>query len=220
MDLRLGWAAGWLALVALVHLAPFWMHAAEAQSERPVGTVAALSGEASVLHFGATAPEALSTGAALFEGDEVRTANGRARIRLEDGSTLQLGENTSLTLTWVLHAPALDTDSIFLSVPSGIVRTIVEALLPRSLFELSTSTAITSVRGTDFIAEASPEGTAVVALAGTVAVRSGSPSIRGEVALGPGEGTDVAAGEPPGEPARWGEARRNDFIARTSLPDR
>jgi hypothetical protein len=220
MKLRLRWAARWLAVVAMAFLALPWTQSAQAQAGGQVGTVTAVVGEASVLRFSATSPERLATGTTLFEGDEVRTAGGRTRIRLEDGSILQLGEGTSLTLTWLLHAPALEMQSVILSVPGGIVRTIVETLLPRSLFELRTSTAITSVRGTDFIAEASLESTAVVALEGAVEVRSGSRAIAGTVTLGPGEGTDVPAAEPPGAPVLWGEARRDDFIARTTVPDR
>jgi hypothetical protein len=220
MNLRLRWAAPWLAVIAVVQLGLPWTEEAYAQAGGQVGTVTAVAGEASVLRFGATSPEGLATGATLFEGDEVRTEDGRARIQLNDGSILQLGESTSLMLTWVLHAPALETQSVILSVPTGIVRTIVEALLPRSLFELRTSTAITSERGTDFIAEAELDNTAVVALEGTVEVQNGSRAIAGRVTLGPGEGTDVRSAEPPGTPVRWGEARRSDFITRTTVPDR
>lgn len=220
MNLRLEWAARWLAVIAVAQLTLPWIEEARAQAGGQVGTVTAVAGEASVLRFGATSPEGLATGATLFEGDEVRTAQGRARIRLDDGSILQLGESTSLMLTWVLHAPALETQSVILSVPTGIIRTIVEALLPRSLFELRTSTAITSVRGTDFIVEAEPDSSAVVALAGRVEVQSSSRAVAGRITLGPGEGTDVPASAPPGAPVRWGEARRSDFIARTTVPDR
>jgi hypothetical protein len=209
--------AQWLRVLAMALLALLWVESVKAQPVPPVGTVTASTGQTSVLRFGADSPAELAVGAALFEGDEVRTADGRIRIELEDGSILQLGEDTTLTLTWVLNAPALGTQSVILAVSSGIIRTIVEALLPRSIFEVQTRTAITSVRGTDFIAEAKPDTTAVVALEGTVVVRNAATAIARPVTLDPGEGTDVAADAPPTTPARWGEARRSDFIARTTV---
>jgi hypothetical protein len=40
----------------------------------------------------------------------------------------------------------------------------------------------------------------------------------GSVALAPGQGTDVAAGETPTDPKEWGAARRNEALARTAFP--
>lgn len=210
----------WLIALVLV-LVPLGGDLARAQAPRPVGTVAALVGQASVIRFGASSPAPLAAGTPLFEGDQVRTAaEGRVRIRLEDESTLQLGEETSLTLSWVLHAPALESRSVVLTMWTGIIRTVVDTIFPRSTFEVQTLTAITSVRGTDFIAEAEPTTTAVVALEGSVIVRNADPAVGGPVTLDPGEGTDVAAGAPPTGPTRWGDARRNDAIARTAVPVR
>jgi hypothetical protein len=36
--------------------------------------------------------------------------------------------------------------------------------------------------------------------------------------LGPGEGTTVTADAPPTAPTVWGDARRNQFIERTTVP--
>ena len=208
-----------LTLVLLLALAP--AGPPRAQEVRPVGTVAALVGQASVLRFGEQAPAPLAPGAALIEGDRLRTGpDGRVRIELADGSTLQLGQSTELTLSWVLHAPALETTNVVLDLSTGILRAIVETLLPHAAFEIQSATAITSVRGTDLILEAAPETTAVVALEGSVLVRSAAPEIPDAVTLEAGEGTDVAAGAPPAPPVRWGEARRDDFVARTDVPAR
>jgi hypothetical protein len=38
------------------------------------------------------------------------------------------------------------------------------------------------------------------------------------VVLGPGEGATVNAGAPPTTPTVWGDARRNQFIERTTVP--
>ena len=74
------------------------------------------------------------------------------------------------------------------------------------------------MRGTDWIAEATADATAIVTLDGRVAVRNVRPGIVGEVVLGAGEGTTVEADEPPGAVSVWGEARKNSFIDRTTVP--
>ena len=203
-------------LVVLCFVAP-----ARAQPPGAVGTVAALIGEALVVHHGETQARPLSEGAPVLEGDRIRTqAGARLRLVLEDGSVLQLGENTSLDLDWVLHAPARGTSNVLLELSSGIMRAIVDQLVPNALYQVVTHTAVTSVRGTEWIAEAMPAATAVVALDGAVAVRNRADAISGEVVLGPGEGTTVEAAAPPDPPAVWGDARRQSFIERTTVPER
>ena len=72
--------------------------------------------------------------------------------------------------------------------------------------------------GTDWITETAAGATAIVALDREVAVRNVDPGVAGQVVFGPGEGTDVAAGVAPSGPVVWGDARRNAFIERTTLP--
>jgi len=205
--------AAWMCLAAATPV--------PAQPAGAVGEVVDVTGEALVTRHGETEPETLSEGQPVMEGDRIRTAEGaRVRLRLEDGSVLQLGEDTECYLDWVLFAPVLEMRDILIEVPLGIIRSIVEAVVPRSSVRLVTDTAIASVRGTDWILEADPEVTAVVALEGQIAVQNVAPDIAGEVSLGPGEGTSVRAGEPPNPPSVWGDARRQSFIERTTVPAR
>ena len=202
---------------SLCILVLLWSTAAPAQS--PVGTVDALTGDCTVVRFGESAASALALGAALHEGDRIRTAEGaRLRLAFADGSMVQLGEQTDLVLDWFLHAPEAGTQNVLLRVSSGIFRAIVALVLPQAAFEVQTPTAVASVRGTDWITEATPEATATVTLEGQVALRNIEPGIPGEVVLGPGEGTTVNAGAAPTEPTVWGDARRNQFIERTTVP--
>jgi hypothetical protein len=184
-----------------------------------IGTVQALVGTATATRFDAGAPRALAVGAELFEGDRIRTGAGaRLRLILLDGSVLTCGEATDLTLDWVLFAPEQDTRSLLLRVPLGIVRAVVDLLVPHSTVEMHTATAVISARGTEWITEAQPAATATVALEGEVAVQNVDPAVRGAVTLGPGEGVTVEAGAPPPAPTVWGDARRNAFIERTTVP--
>jgi hypothetical protein len=190
-----------------------------AQVAVPVGAVSALVGQASVTRLGETGERPLALGAEVFGGDRIRTAaEARLRLRLIDGSVLTLGAATDLELDRFEYAPERAARNVLLEVPRGIIRVLVELLVAHSTFEVQSHTAVASVRGTEWIAEALPEATAIVALAGRVGVRSADPGQAGEAVLLPGEGTTVPAGAPPQAVTTWGEARRSAFIERTALP--
>jgi hypothetical protein len=193
---------------------------APARAQAPaVGTVEALVGTALVTRHATGEAGPLTVGDELFEGDRIRTDIGsRLRLTLRDGSVLSCGEATGLTLDRALYAPERGSRSFLVRVSFGIVRAVVELLAAGSDYEMHTNTAVISARGTDWIAEAERAATSVVALEGEVAVRNVDPAVPGEVTLDPGEGVTVAAGEPPPAPTVWGDARRNDHIARTTVP--
>lgn len=184
-----------------------------------VGTVEALVGNAVVTRQETGEAEPLTVGAELFEGDRIRTETGaRLRLTLRDGSVLTCGEATGLILDQALYAPERASQSYLVRVSFGIVRAVVELLASPSAFEMQTNTAVISVRGTEWIAEVERAATAVVALDGEVAVRNVDPAVPGAVTLAPGEGVTVEAGAPPPAPTVWGDARRNSFIERTTVP--
>jgi hypothetical protein len=183
------------------------------------GTVEALVGTAVVTRYETGAAGPLTVGAELFEGDRIRTdAGARLRLTLRDGSVLICGEATGLTLNRALYAPEQDSRNFLVRASFGIVRAVVGLLASPSAFEMHTNTAVISVRGTEWIAEAKPDATAVVSLEGQVGVRNVDPSVPGAVTLGPGEGVTVTTGTPPPAPTVWGDARRNAFIERTTVP--
>ena len=192
---------------------------ASAQVAGSIGAVAELVGDCRVGRAGEAAVQPLAIGTELYEGDRVSTAEG-ARLKLEfvDGSVVQLGAGTELALDWFLHAPEAQTQNVLLRVSAGILRVIVRLVLPRSAYGVQTPTAAASVRGTDWILEATPGATAIVGLDGAVGVRNVDAGVPGEVVLGPGEGVTVEAGSPPPAPTVWGAARRDAFIARTAIP--
>jgi hypothetical protein len=195
-----------------------WIAPAAAQAVA-VGTVEALAGTAVVTRHETGQAQPLTVGAELFEGDRIRTETGaRIRLRLRDGSALTCGEATGLTLEGALYAPEQDRRNFLLRVSFGIVRAVVELLVPPSTFEMHTNTAVISARGTEWIAEAERQATAIVALDGEVAVSNVDPVVPGAVVLGPGEGVTVEVGAAPPAPTVWGDARREAFIERTTLP--
>lgn len=190
-----------------------------AQAPPAIGHVETVVGTSTVTRFGQTTASTLTAGTALQEGDRIQTAAGaRLKLAFVDDTVIQLGESTDLVLDWFLYAPDAQSQSALLRVSSGIFRVILEFVLPNAAFEVQTATAAATVRGTDWITEATAENTAIVALDGRVAVRNVEPAVPGQVVLDPGEGTDVAAGTPPSGPVVWGDARREAFIERTQAP--
>ena len=217
-QIRLAWQAS-LTSVLWSGAAMLAAGAALAGGAPTVGSVAAVSGEVRVTSHGAE-PRQLEPGDDLYEGDHIETARGaRARLQLEDDSVVQLGGSSILDLEWVLHAPALDSRNVILSLPEGIVRLIIETFVPRSSFEVKTSTAVAAIQGTGGILEAKPRTTAVVAVGGEITVANVRPDIVGSVVLEPGTGTVVRMGEPPVPARAWPEERSDVMHRRTGIPD-
>ena len=81
-------------------------------------------------------------------GDVVRTGEGgRARVSLDDGSVLNVGSSSSLTLTQH-DAKAQQTQ---IELEYGRMRTqVVKQSKPNSKFEVHTTTGVAGVVGTDF----------------------------------------------------------------------
>jgi hypothetical protein len=203
-----------LLATAILRTAP-----AGAQVPEAIGAVSALVGQAEVTSQGERAARPLALGAEVFEGDRIHTADdAKLRLSMQDGSVLTLGAATDLNLSRFHYAPEEAGRNVLLEVPRGIIRVLVSLLVAHSTFEMQSQTAVASVRGTDWIAEAMPDATAIVALDGRVGVRNVRPEIAGEVVLFPGDGTTVRAGEPPPAPTQWGAARKNSFIERTAFP--
>ncbi len=84
----------------------------------------------------------------------------------------------------------------------------------RHWIEVDTRTAVASVRSTEWLVESTARGTGFLSVEGVVEVRG---LAGGAVSLRPGQGTDVPPGGPPRPAATWGEARRRDALARTTL---
>jgi hypothetical protein len=205
-------------LVAVLAIALVLAFRVAAEEKEFVARVLQLTGSATVVHADGSAALPLAKDAPILAGDQVATGGqSRLRLRFADGSVLTLGERTELAIDRFQHAgPGLR--DVLLSVPTGIVRALVRAVMNRADFEIRTQTAVASVRGTDWILQADSNETSVVVLEGRVTVASVDRRLGPAVVLGQGEGTTVARGAPPTPPKRWGQARVDSVIAATSLP--
>jgi hypothetical protein len=201
------------AVVLILAALPFGPASA---ASPPVGQVAATKG--AVFRESGGRREPVRKGTALAVGDVVVTeAGGKAKLLLNDGTIISLGENARLDI-----AQYQSTENAYttrLRAEQGAMRFLFQRALDLSRFEIETETAVAAVRGTQWLMDVKPGHTAVALLGGAVAVRAlGAPG--GEVVLSePGQGTDVRAGAAPTPPAVWGGARFAATLARASFED-
>jgi hypothetical protein len=129
--------------------------------------------------------------------DTVKTERGgRARLRLEDGSILNVGSQASLVVT--KHDPGKQQTDLELIY--GKVRAdVTKIATPDGHFEIRTKVAVCGVVGTEEFLEATEFATTVIALGGgQVRVTSADPRLTGATLLNPGEAVSVIAGRAPG----------------------
>src|SRR5258707_4812411 len=134
---------------------------------------------------------------ALFWQDLVKTERGgRARLRLEDGSILNVGSQASLVVT--KHDPGKQQTDLELIY--GKVRAdVTKIAAPDGHFEIKTKVAVCGVVGTEEFLEASDLATTVIALGGgQVRVSSRDARFPGTTVLNPGETISIIAGRAPG----------------------
>ncbi len=142
--------------------------AASSAWAEPVCTVAGVSGEAR------SAGKLLAKGDGLAEGAEIRTgAKGRVRLRCVDGSSLVLGDNSQLTLTRYAAAAGEQPRTVALWLEVGVMGQKVTPGGANGSWEVRTPSAVTAVRGTEFVVEVNAEQTTAVHVdTGEVAVDS------------------------------------------------
>jgi hypothetical protein len=125
--------------------------------------VTAVSGRVEVQAKGETAWQPLRAGMAVLEGAGVRAhAGGGAELRLPDGSTLAVAENTRFVVTQLDFDQQNRMRSAFFHLAAGKLRGIVAkaavALVQgrQGNFAVTTPTAVAAVRGTTIYATFNP----------------------------------------------------------------
>jgi hypothetical protein len=178
-----------------------------------VGAVAAVRGD--VFREVGAARERLGPRAPIHRGDVIVTASGKARLDLNDGSIITVGENSRVRIAdYQSIANRLRTR---LDLGLGVLRLLVGRRLSGAQFEVDTETAVAAVRGTDWLVEASPGQTSVALVTGEVEVTARDAPSPATVRLEkPGQGTDVRRGVPPAVTS-WGAARFAATLARATF---
>jgi ferric-dicitrate binding protein FerR (iron transport regulator) len=140
----------------------------------------------------------LSLNAVVDWNDLVRTLDtGRAQIMLVDGSTLNVGVRSQITI--LRHEATKQQTEIRLSL--GTVQANVERITtPGGKFELQTTSAVIGTIDTSYVATTNDGTTRVCGVSGTTSVRSSDPSITKTVRLHRNECVVVILGQAPSDP--------------------
>lgn len=201
-----------MVAVACPVLGLAWCRSAAAQ-DGVAGRVSRLAGTVTVVRQGSESP--LGMAQEINVADTIRTtADSRAEVTFTDGSILTVGPNSEVAVSF--FAPEASESTALLDLVSGIARMTVNKATAWGRFEVRTTTAVASVRGTDYLVEALPEKSSVFVAEGRVAVSSRVGA--GTVVLREGQGVDVT-GEYVDLVAKfWGEKRRIEALARVTFP--
>ena len=185
-----------------------------AAADALVGSVLAARG--AVFLETAAGQQPLTRNAPIHLGDTIVSAEGKAKIALDDGTIVSVGENSRVRVAeFDRSAGDFKTRA---SLISGVLRLLVAKVTPAGKFEIETETAIAAVRGTDWVVEATPERTSVAIVSGVVAVSSRAEQAPATVVLdAAGQGTDVRRGSAPTPVAQWGAQRFADTVARATF---
>jgi len=178
---------------------------ARASLAQDIGKVAIIEGTVEIGR--ASTWTAASIGTTIAVGDQIRTdARGRARIVFQDGSVLNVGTNTQVGIEQQSSDADKGSWSSRIQLLKGRIRPLVGDYYqrPGSVYEIESPTAVTGVRGTEFIMTYDPVGdvSQVVGVTGTVAVHSVRDRVRRGVVITAEELTVVARGKFPTPPER------------------
>lgn len=121
----------------------------------------------------------LKGGEPVAAGDILTTLiDSRVRIALNDGSELNLGELTQMTIAaFDFVAETKQRDGAF-DLKSGLLQAITAEAAPGSSFVIRTQNAVAATRSTDWIVKAQAAETAVYVLEGKVDVGQSSGAFR------------------------------------------
>jgi hypothetical protein len=159
---------------------------------------------------------------ALSENDRIKTAvSGRARVVLADGSILNVGSASEMTVKTAPSASGPGT----IDLAYGKIRAeISKRMAGGTAFEVRTSTAVCGVLGTTLFVDYEKKGkySHVINISpldsgSQVKVRSSNARITKEVVLDPGQGTLVYKGKAPTQPHTMGEPDRDAARAQTDV---
>jgi hypothetical protein len=183
-------------------------------AEIVIGSVLAVRGE--VYRAAGAGQSALAAKAPVYLGDTIVSGAGKAKISLNDGTIVSIGENTRLRLS--MYQSTANDLTTRLDILSGVLRAFVARVVASGRFEIESETAVAAVRGTDWLVDITSKGTAVAVISGTVAVSGRVGQNPATVLLdAPGRGTDVDSSGQPTAPHPWGAQRFATTLARATF---
>ena len=194
--------------------------ASMAWAQAPAAVISSMTGQVDVMAKGETAWVPARVGMQVFEGANVRAMNGaNAELRLPDGSTLAVAENTRFVVTKLDFDNQNRMKSSFFHLAAGKLRGVVAKAAvtliqtqQQSNFAITTPTAVAAVRGTTLYASFNPATNQT-----TFLVTDGIAIIRdmagNTITLRPGQITTISTTAPPTPPANATPAQVNQMSA-------
>jgi hypothetical protein len=201
-----------VAAACLVCAAMLWA-AQSLAAEVIIGSVLAVRGE--VFRADDAKQSPLAAKAPVYLGDTIVSGAGKAKISLNDGTVISVGENTRIRLS--MYQSTSNSLTTRLNIARGVLRLLVARITTGGQFEIESETAIAAVRGTDWLMDVTADTTSVAIITGAVAVSSTAKPGATVVLDTPGHGTDVARGEAPTTPHAWGAQRFAKTLERANF---
>jgi hypothetical protein len=181
---------------------------------KPIGEVSSFYGDVKDRHKGEVEWIPAKLGLDIYQYDTVKTEKkSKVRITFEDGSLLNLSEDTELEIKEHIYTPEEKRRVSLFAMLRGKMRVFCQRFAGRgSRFQVETPTAVIGIRGTEFIIwVVSNELTVVICLEDEVFVRNVDKKVVGEVILKPNQMTKVGVGVPPLEPTIVPEELRHQL---------
>lgn len=180
--------------------------AAYAAEETAIGTASIAGADAEISH--AKGPfEPLKAGAAVHQGDRVRSRQAGIKITFQDQSSISLAPRSEIELNEYVYKPQASRRSMFKLWGGKLKATFSKFLSADNDVRIATPTAVAGVRGTQFFVGVNqkegsdkPEDTTtdVVVFEGKVNVKSALDKVAGAIDLNPGQSSVVAFNAAPG----------------------
>jgi len=165
-----------------------------------VSTLTILSGPVAVRHAGGDFASA-ADGAVLIAGDTIKTgADARAVLTYFEGSTVEMEPESELSIDAARSDANGDTIIVMQQNLGTTWHVVTHLITTGSLYEIHTSTATASVRGTQFTVDVAPDGTTTETTTEGAVANTDAQGTATVLTL-PGERTTTRKGEPPSRPA-------------------
>ncbi|WP_430460459.1 FecR family protein [Thalassolituus sp. LLYu03] len=162
----------------------------------------------------------LGRGDTIAEGSRVMTGE-RARLvaRMNDGSVITLGANTTMEFTDWQFAEGSQANHAELTMVEGVFRFVTGLITdqPDPQLTVATPSASIGVRGTDFWGGyLDADALDVILLDGKHRLEISNAFGKTDI-LQPGLGVTVADGEKPGKPVKWGDEKLQRAVQSITL---
>jgi hypothetical protein len=187
------------------------------------GSVVSLEGTVEIGRGGAFTPA--EAGSGVRQGDTIRTGTpGRARLLFVDDSVVNIGDGSTLVIDESVFRAQDGSATTLMHLLGGKVRALVSEYYAggKGSYGIETKTAVSGVRGTEFIMayDAGTQLTEVLGLGGAVAVHSTRDRVNNGVVVHRMELTEVARGRFPTPPRKLREddERYRQLIAGLDMP--